>query len=195
MNTKVKHKLNKQLDAKQKLKLKLYDEIIMDVKYYIGKSKHGKGVFAGESISKGTRIWTYHAHKYIIFDSFESFKKILNGFATNAEKINFLDFTETLNINTVAHNVSDSKYFNHSYDANVACIYLKQESNISDSVRYSLYATRNINKNEELYQNYIIDEVDKGPQWYHKIRKQYNCWEPQATQLQSPAQSHSQCHL
>ena len=114
------------------------------MKYRVGESKFGKGIFAEENIPKGKLIWKYKQGENII--SFKGKKAVLKHLETLGHKerkwfiihawgdgglINYTD--------------DDSIYWNH-------CEHPNTGPEGPDPL--STYATRNIKKGEEMFDDY-----------------------------------------
>jgi SET domain-containing protein len=106
------------------------------VKTYLGKSKlHGLGVFAGESIAKGTRIWRY-VHGFDRCYTPKQFKKLpkpaRDYLTTYGYKVD----------GEIIFTVDNDHYINHSANPNT---YMKNGYVI---------ATRTIRKGQEITNDY-----------------------------------------
>jgi uncharacterized protein len=116
---------------------------MIHIKYLLDKSsRHGIGLFAGEDLNKGQLVYTDSPllDVNITKDQFDSLdekeqKEIRYwGFWIEEDKVWHVDFDV-------------SKFINHSYNAT-----LTQDTTHKDAY---LITTRDINKGEELTQNYL----------------------------------------
>lgn len=102
---------------------------------------HGIGLFADQDISKGETIWKLHPSTCSIF-SYQEFLSLCKSIPL-VGITNFLQYSYLKN-NQVYYLSDNSKFINHSLDANIGFS--------SDCKEVAL---RDISKGEELLENYI----------------------------------------
>lgn len=108
------------------------------VKTYLGKSKiHGFGVFAGEPIRKGQRVWRF-VHGFDRIYSHRQFAKLPKP----AQE--FIQFHGYGVDDEILLTVDNDRHMNHSENAN------------TDWYRGHIVATRNIAKDAEITNNYRL---------------------------------------
>lgn len=122
---------------------------MIHIKYKLKQSGiHGIGLFADESISKGTVVYTASP----LLDVNISQKQFESLDPKERKEIEWWGFWDEPN--NVWHVDFDvSKFINHSFDST-----LTQDSNKADAL---LVTTRDIEKGEELTQNYLEFESEK----------------------------------
>jgi len=123
---------------------------MLTVKNYIDKSHiHGIGLFAGEFIKKGTKIWEFTPNFDLKFT-----KQQVELFPTNIKE--YMDMYAWLSkkTNLYCFSSDNGKFFNHSKDNNVQSYYFDDQEEVIT------FALRDINPGEEIVDDYSSFEKD-----------------------------------
>lgn len=146
----------------------------------------GLGVFAAETIRKGSIVWRHVPGQYIVYDE-RSFKEAIKNMA-HADVI--YELTHVFGLKDMPgcliRVLDDSVLINHSSDANLAANntaaigtvfdvtsahYIQDVTKALLDERYALVAIRDIDIGEEFSNDYVADTVD--PPFYHTLCERY----------------------
>lgn len=114
---------------------------------------HGIGIFAKEFIAKGIRVWEFKNG----FDMILS-KEQIDGLSVSArmQVLNYAYTSKKTGMYVLC--ADDSRFFNHSPNANTVCVYNSMSGSDENLI---CYAVRNIQPGEEMTNNY--EEFDADP--------------------------------
>lgn len=126
----------------------------------------GKGIVANEDIKKGELVWDVTTSLHHLFYSVENAKSIVS----DVEYIRVLEVGvgHATIPNQILYLYDDSQYFNHSDCPNCGRL---DDNNENALFSLSLYALRDIDKGEELIENY---EKYTFPLWFLDELKKHN---------------------
>lgn len=146
----------------------------------------GLGVFAGETIKKGSIVWRHVPGQYIVYDE-KTFKAAIE-IMEHAEAV--YELTHVFGLKELPGCLirvyDDAVLINHSSNANLATNntagigtsfdiksihYIQNVTDALLDIRYALIATRDIENGEEFSNDYATDAVD--PPFYHVLYERY----------------------
>jgi hypothetical protein len=146
----------------------------------------GLGVFAGKVIKQGSIVWRHVPGQYVVYDE-QTFRKVIAKMS-QAEVAYELTHVFGLNEfpNCLIRILDDGVLINHSSNSNLStnrfvANYITPDvtsnlnlHNVTEALlddRYALVATRDIERGEELTNNYAAEVVD--PPYYDVIYEQF----------------------
>ena len=146
----------------------------------------GLGVFAAETIARGSIVWRHVPGQYIVYDE-QTFKAAIEKMV-HADVI--YELTHVFGLKDMPGCLirvfDDGVLINHSSDANLATNntaalgtsldvtsihYIQNVTKALLDDRYALIATRDIEIGEEFSNDYVADAVD--PPFYHSLYEHY----------------------
>ncbi len=146
----------------------------------------GQGVFAGETIKKGSIVWRHVPGQYVVYDE-QTFKAAIEKM-THAEVV--YELTHVFGLKDLPGCLiriyDDGVLINHSSNANLATNttvaigtsldvtsihYIQDATKALLEARYALVATRDIENGEEFTNDYAAEVVD--PPFYDILYEQY----------------------
>jgi len=130
--------------------LLLYKMFFVNV-YVSDSPLHGSGLYAGEFIPKGKKIWEYDS-KTVEMYSVDEWDKLLAN-STDERKAELLKYAYRENNYWILHNDIMS-FTNHSDNPNVITNYNDMLKTGWDIKNACTFAARDIQKDEELTENY-----------------------------------------
>jgi hypothetical protein len=136
----------------------------MNINYEIRETDYyGKGVYALDTISAGTCIWTYKLNENVFeYDENESIK-YLNSLQNLKEQQKFLD-TSFGKGEVLSLIIDDGQYVNHAEMPLYNCK--------TDQSNGNCYAIRDIGSGEQIFEDYLSYS---HPPFLISLLKQYNC--------------------
>ncbi|MCP5075439.1 MAG: SET domain-containing protein [Rhodobacteraceae bacterium] len=146
----------------------------------------GLGVFAGETIKRGSIVWRHVPDQYTVYDK-KSFKAAIENMA-RADVV--YELTHVFGLEDMPGCLirifDEAVLINHSNNANLAtnttakikapldvmsAHYIRDVTKALLDVRYALVATRDIELGEEFTNDYAAEVVD--PPFYHELCAHY----------------------
>ena len=147
----------------------------MQINYKVKESSipgAGLGVFADESVKKGDIVWKFEEKNHELYYSKKELEAKVSPM-TYKDAQTYLKHSIDYDTNLVAHLKDDSKYINHSsINHNLGDCGDKYK----DSDGLYACATRDINKNEEILENYLASYY--RCKWMNQLFAKYNVWRP-----------------
>eukprot|EP01084_Bolivina_argentea_P116878 207606_1 len=146
----------------------------MQIKYTIKPStipNGGLGLFADEFIPKGTIVWKFRKEDHIYYNSEKDFMRVLKSMSKQEAK-KYINRSYAIDNKTVVYQLDAAQYMNHSIEKqNVTC---KPDY-------WSLTATINIQKGDEIFENYleVYPDDDPAPEWFESLEEIYDIWWPE----------------
>ena len=140
------------------------------IKYKVGVSKFGRGIFAQEDITEGTLVWSgVYGRNIRRFINEDEVRLWLSEMPNNKVRKEWLQFPIVFD-GGFELDLDDGRFINHSYEPNIG--YPSIEDNRG-------FALRDIKQGEELYENYNNYEPKLSPasilvlSWVVKIYAEY----------------------
>jgi len=146
----------------------------------------GLGVFAGKVIKQGSIVWRHVPGQYVVYDE-QTFRKVIARMS-QAEVV--YELTHVFGLNEfpgcLIRILDDGVLINHSSNSNLATSkfvanYMTPDvtsnlnlHNVTEALRddrYALVATRDIERGEELTNDYAAEVVD--PPYYDELYEQF----------------------
>ncbi len=146
----------------------------------------GLGVFAGKAIRQGSIVWRHVPGQYVVYDE-QTFKALIAKMSRADVVyqlthvfglkdfpgclIRVLDDGALINHSSNANLVTNNTFADHKSLDVTSPRYLRNVAEALLDERYALVATRDIEKGEELTNDYVVDVLD--PPYYDVLFEQY----------------------
>ena len=135
------------------------------IKYRVGVSRFGRGIFTKQNIEKGTLVWNgVYGRNTRRFISEKEVRQWLAEMSNDKDREEWLRFPVVFD-GGFELDMDDARFINHNSEPNMG--YLSMEDSRS-------FALRDIKKGEELFEDYNgYDYTISPPEWIAKLYLEY----------------------